>query len=267
MSAAPPTPDAVIGTLREGVDELHAVARELTGEQLRTQTRPGEWTLAQVLSHLGSGAVITLAGLEAALDGRPAPGMEANRAVWARWDAMGPEEQRDELLAADEALMERYQGIDADTRATLRVDLGFLPEPVGLATAGLFRLHELALHSWDVRSTIAPEATVAPAAVVLLLDGVTPMLLAWLAKPEHRGGSTASLAVTLAEPTRALGLELGPTVTVGDPPQDPDGLLALPGEAWLRLLTGRLDEEHTPSSVSLSGPVDLPTLRRVFPGF
>ena len=32
----------------------------------------------------------------------------------------------------------------------MRIDLGFLPEPVDVATAARFRLSEFALHQWDV---------------------------------------------------------------------------------------------------------------------
>ena len=41
--------------------------------------------------HLGSGAEITLAGLQAALGQREAPGADFNPSVWDRWDAMEPE--------------------------------------------------------------------------------------------------------------------------------------------------------------------------------
>jgi hypothetical protein len=39
----------------------------------------------------------------------------------------------------------------------------------------------------------------------------------------------------------------------------------LPAEAFIRLLYGRLDPDHTPSSVTTDG-ADLDVLRRAFPG-
>jgi hypothetical protein len=52
-------------------------------------------------------------------------------------------------------------------------------------------------------------------------------------------------------------------------PGDSDGTAAtvtLPAEALIRLVYGRLDPDHTPAEVSVSG-VDLNALRAVFQGF
>ena len=67
--------------------------------------------------------------------------------------------------------------------------------------------------------------------------------------------------------TEILVPTLGESVSLGDAPGEPDGVLTAPAEAWLRLATGRLAPQHTPAEVELTGPVDLDTLRRVFPGF
>lgn len=258
--------DLVIDALHAGHEQLTPLVRLLTAEQLRQPTAPGEWTLARVLSHLGSGAVIALAGLDAALRGEPHPGSEANHAVWAVWDAMAPEEQAEGCLVANAELLARYDSIDAQTRESLRVDLGFLPAPIDLASAARFRLNEFALHSWDVRVVLDPEATVEAHAAPLLLDQAA-FMLGWVSKPGVLDGGTTTLAVRLTEPEREFGLLLSDPVSLGDLPQSPDGALAAPTEAWLRLLTGRLDPEHTPPSVTVSGAVDLDLLRRVFPGF
>jgi len=264
----PTTADAVIDALQAGADELVPVAEGLTAQELREETRPGEWSSAAVLSHLGSGAVIAAAGLEAALAGEPHPGFEANQPVWDRWNALEPEQQRDEFLVANAALQARYSAVDAATRRSLRVDLGFLPAPVDLATAAAFRLNELALHSFDLRSARDGEAEVHEAAVPLLLDLIVPMMLGFLGKGDRLGGVSASLAVALAGPQRELGLVLsGDGIAVGPTPQAPDGVLTMPAEAFLRLLTGRLPADRTPAGVGVMGPVDLDTLRAVFPGF
>ncbi|MDQ2755899.1 MAG: hypothetical protein M3Y71_04970 [Actinomycetota bacterium] len=54
----------------------------------------------------------------------PYAGFEANRPVWDEWDAMDPEHQRDGFLEANATLQARYAGIDAETKRSLRVDLG-----------------------------------------------------------------------------------------------------------------------------------------------
>src|SRR3954464_9612558 len=66
-----PTPDteqAHIDALRSSVDRLPALVAPLTEPQLIGGAYPSEWTVAQVLSHLGSGAVI----MQRRLEGAPA---------------------------------------------------------------------------------------------------------------------------------------------------------------------------------------------------
>jgi uncharacterized protein (TIGR03083 family) len=255
--------DRVIEALQAGHDDLAPVVAGLTAEQLTGPSAASEWDLSQVLSHLGSGAEITLATLEAALAGAPTPGLDANRAVWARWDAMTPQQRADSFLAADLTLLDRYHCLDADTRASLMIDLGFLPQPLPLAAAARFRLNEFTLHSWDVRVAFDPAATLRPEATELLLDQVA-FMLGWLAKPAARD---AVLDVHLDAPQRRLGLRIGQSAAVTDPPTEPDCVLSAPAEAWLRLVSGRLAPEHTPASVTLTGEVSLDDLRRVFPGY
>jgi uncharacterized protein (TIGR03083 family) len=262
----PTSADATVSALRTGHDDLLDVVRGLSPDDLRRQSVANEWDVSQVLSHLGSGAVISLAALEASLEGRPNPGTDFNKDVWARWDAMGPYERAAEFVPANTALVERYEGLDDATRESLRVDLGFLPQPIPVAAAGNFRLSEFALHSWDVRATFDPAATVRPEAVAPLQDHVGG-LLGWIAAPEALGGRSVTVAVTTSDPDRTLGLSLGEGASLGEVPAAPDATLTLPAEAWLRLLTGRLRPEHTPDGVRADGDVDLDTLRRVFPGF
>ena len=58
----------------------------------------------------------------------------------------------------------------------------------------------------------------------------------------------------------------GVSLEAGATPGPPD--LELPAEAFIRLIYGRLDPDHTPSAVSGSGGTDLlAELRRAFPGF
>jgi hypothetical protein len=186
-----------------------------------------------------------------------------NQGVWARWDAMSAVEQRDGFLASNGRLVERYEALDAATRASLRIDLGFLPAPVSVGEAAQMRLSEFTLHAWDVR----PDTELAPRAVPLVLDMFTSRL-GWIARPQELGGRTARLAVTLTGPPATYGLVLGDAITVEqEPPPAPDGELRAPAAAWLRLLTGRLGPRWTPPDVSVTGPVSLDDLRRVFPGF
>lgn len=262
--------DAPLAALKTGYAQLADLVGDegdLSEAQLTTPTVLGEWTVAQVLSHLGSGAVISRKTIGAGLAGKPTPAQADYEAIWAEWDAMSPAAQRSESLKANQAFIDGVDKIPESTRETVRIDLGFLPEPVDLAFALTFRLAEFALHSWDVRAFLDDEAVVEASAVPLLLP-MMPMFLSFAAKPEKLG-RPATFRVELTDPAQRFGLEVGPEgVKITDVPQSETGTLVLPAEAWLRLVTGRLRRDHTPEKkVTFDGPVTLDELRRVFPGF
>lgn len=180
---------------------------------------------------------------------------------------MTPSDHAAGFLRADEALVKRYESLDETARAQLRIDLGFLPEPVDVATAAAMRLSEFTYHSWDIRVTSDPAAVLAPAAVELLLDRLG-MLIGFLGHSDALNGSRVTLAVQTAEPDRSFGLDLRDAVTLVDSAVQPAGVLDGPAEAWLRLAAGRLAPQHTPPTVQLtSDTLTLDDLRRVFPGF
>jgi uncharacterized protein (TIGR03083 family) len=259
--------DRTINTLRSGHDRLAALVGGFGTDDLSRPSGASEWDVSQVLSHLGSGAEIGLATLEGALNGTGNPGGDFNKAVWARWDAMSPADRAAGFLTANEALVRRYEGLDARAREDLRIDLGFLPAPVDVATAAGMRLSEFAHHAWDVEVAFDPAATLAPAATELLLDQAG-MFIGFLGKADALDGRRATLAVRITSPQRSLGLDLGDAVTLTDEPARPDGVLTAPAEWWLRMITGRHSPQHTPSTVAVTGDViTLDDLRRVFPGF
>lgn len=257
--------DTTIAALRSGHDELAALVRDLGPTDLTRPSGASEWQVSQVLSHLGSGAEINQATLDVAL-GAPALDAEFNKRVWARWDAMTPTEHAEGFLDANRRLVEQYESLDASTRETVRLDLGFLPEPVDLASAAGLRLSEFALHEWDVEVGFNRYATMAPAAVPLLLDQLGG-LLGWISRPDALGTRPASLAVQLSDPDRSLGLRFDERIELTDPPERPDGTLTAPAEAFLRLASGRLAPEHTPDGVTVTGAISLDDLRRIFPGY
>ncbi|UBU08738.1 maleylpyruvate isomerase family mycothiol-dependent enzyme [Nonomuraea gerenzanensis] len=260
-------PDAVIAALRTGHDSLAATVSSFAEGDLARPSGASEWDISQVLSHLGSGAEIARATLRAALDGEPPRGQDFMQSVWDRWNAMTRGDRADGFLRSDEELIALYESLDQDTRAGLRVDLGFLPAPVDLATAGRLRLSELTLHAWDVRVAFDEHATLAPEAVRQLLHG-EPDLTGWLGRPEQLGGEHAVVRVTTSEPESEFALRLSEQVSVDfDLPDKADGTLRLPAEAWLRLVAGRLAPRHTPEGIATTGAADLDLLRRVFPGY
>jgi uncharacterized protein (TIGR03083 family) len=258
--------DLAIAALRKGHDDLSTLVSGLTADQLTGPSAAGEWDVSQVISHLGSGAEINLEVVRASLEGRPAPEFEFNKGIWARWDGMTPQERQEAFPAANERLVEAYEALTSEQRASHKIDVGWMPEPVDVATSAVLRLTEFGYHDWDVRVAFDPSATLAPEAADLMYDRVGA-LFGWIAKPANLDGRTAELLIRITDRAETAGLHLADPVALTDPPAAPDGELDLPLEAWLRLAAGRLKPQYTPASVRVSGPISLDDLRAVFPGY
>ncbi len=87
-----------------------------------------------------------------------------------------------------------------------------------------------------------------------------------VARAGQPGAQPRRLRVSTSSPVRHYILDIGDPVTLTSAEGDdmrPE--LALPGEAFIRLIYGRLDPAHTPP-VEIRN-VDLDELRQVFPGF
>jgi uncharacterized protein (TIGR03083 family) len=262
------TAETNIAALRAGHDRLASFVAGLSAEELTAASGASEWDISQVLSHLGSGAEIGLATLQAALAGRPSPDNDFNQGVWARWNAMSPVERAAAFGPANEAYLGAFEALDAAALADLRIKLSFLPAPIDVAGLAAMRLSEYALHAWDVRVASDPAATLAPEATPILFGWISGMF-GWLAKPAALDGRQAVLRVETVEPARQFGLVLGDQALLTEDAPDPaDGVLTLPAEAWLRLVAGRLSAAYTPAEVDLkAGELTLDDLRAVFPGY
>jgi uncharacterized protein (TIGR03083 family) len=249
-----------ITALRRSHENLAALVAPLSPEQLRAQSYDSEWSIAQVLSHLASGAEIGALSLAAALEGAASPGADAMQEVWGRWDAKSPDEQAADVIPTDRALVEAWEAVDDARLPELRFALGPM-ELDGVAMSGL-RLAEHAMHTWDVGVALDPSAVVAPEAVDILVDNLG-MIAGFSAKPV---GAPARIVVATTEPERRFVLVVEESVTLV-PAADDDGpaTITMPAEAFVRLVYGRLDPEHTPAT---SGDgVELDQLRAMFPGF
>lgn len=257
--------DRTITALRATHDQLTGVVPKLTNEQLVAPSAATQWSIADVLSHLGSGAQITLATLQAALDGSPAPDQDFNQSVWDRWNAMSPRDHATGFLAADEELVNTVERLDPQQRQTLQVAMGFLPAPLPLAGFAGMRLNETAQHTWDVLAASDPAATLAPDTAVVLAEhfaGDLGFLTGFISKPD------AVLRPAVVEIAGSgFGLNLTDTVALVTDPAQPTATFTGPLEAAMRLITGRLTPQHTPRDVTVTGDVTLDELRAVFPGY
>jgi hypothetical protein len=129
------------------------------------------------------------------------------------------------------------------------------------------RLAEHAVHAWDVAVALDARAVVDPVAVGLVVDQLA-RTAAWSGKP---AGDRFTVLVRTTAPDRVVVVEVADAVVVhelaaGEPAPSTDGVVEMSAEAWLRLVYGRLDEAHTPSSVTSSGERGVADLRAVFRG-
>jgi uncharacterized protein (TIGR03083 family) len=253
------SPDPWIGALRHSHDRLQALVGPLDLADLEQQSYASEWSIAQVLSHLGSGAEIFGLFLEAGLAGQDLPGSDMFVPIWNTWNAKDPQAQAADGLRADETTVARFESLDPDQRALRLHVFGIDMDLVGLAR---MRVSEHAVHTWDVAVALDPSATVAPDAVGLLIDTVG-QLVARSAKPDRK---ERRILVSTSDPERHFVLETGDSVSLIEADGE-EGLpsLRLPAEAFVRLVYGRLDPHHTPSVEADS--VELNELRQLFPGF
>jgi len=259
-SVTDPTP--WVRALRASHDRLAVIAGTLDADGLRRQSYAKEWSVAQVLSHLGSQAEIFSLWLDAGLTGSDPPGQEAYGPIWDVWNARSPEEQASRSLAANANLIARIEALSEAELGSIRLAMfGRTLDAAGLLR---MRLSEHAVHSWDVAVTFDPAARVAPDAVGLLIDGLSPTM-GWMAK---KAADPALLAVTTTGPARSYTLDTGGvTLTPGPAAATASGTLELTAEALLRLVYGRVDESALASGELRVSGVTLDDLQAVFPGF
>jgi len=252
-------PHRWIAVLRNSQDRLASIVRPLSPEQLRDPSYH-DWTITQVLGHLGSQAELFEGWLTAAVDRTDPPGRESVQPVWDAWNARTPEQQAADSITSNERLVQRFERLTDDQLARMHLNLfGMEVDAVGLVR---LRLAEHSVHTWDVAVALDPTALVASDAVALLIDTLG-FLANRVGKPQDK---TFRLSVHTSAPERHLSLRVGDTVELTEWTEGPaDGELRIPAEAFLRLIYGRLDRDHAPP-VELTGGLTLDDLRRIFPG-
>ncbi|HUC13489.1 MAG TPA: maleylpyruvate isomerase family mycothiol-dependent enzyme, partial [Acidimicrobiales bacterium] len=152
---------------RTSQDILTGSVDPLDVDQLEQRSYDSEWSIAQVLSHIGSQAETFGLLLDAGLSGGDPPGQDDFVAIWDRWNNRSPQDRATDALAANRALLSRIESLDDAQRDVFRLKTWGMD----LDLAGLLslRVGELAVHTWDVVVALDPSATVAPDSVALLL--------------------------------------------------------------------------------------------------
>ena len=252
-------PRALTRILRDSHERLTGLVRPLTPEQLRAQSYDDDWTVAQVLAHIGSGAEIGTLMLGAALSEDGKLDRDAFPQIWDTWTSKTPEAQAADSVTWDDTYISRLEQLSDEELAAMGLEFfGRL----GAADLIRMRLGEHAVHVWDVAVTFDPAAVVAADAVPELFGHISG-LLAFVAKS---AGDSFRVRLRSTDPELDYLLTVTDPVTLSDwvPGTEVDGEVRLPAEALLRLFFGRLDPEHTPAYTAEG--IDLDRLRAVFPG-
>ena len=257
--------DRSIAALRDVHDDLAALVPTLTDAQLNGPSGASEWSVAQVLSHMGSGAEISIATYSPAIDGSPEPEPAFNQSVWDRWNAMPPADQAEAFLKYDAEAVALFEGLSSEQRESIEIKLGFLPMPLPLASIAGMRLNEAAQHAWDVKVALDPAATINEAAADALVEhfsGGLGFLLGFTGKADQVE-EPAVVALT------DIGVDIAIADSVSISPSADKSTATMTGapESLIRLLGGRLTSLYTPATVSVSGNITLEELRKVFPGY
>lgn len=243
--------------LQESVNHLREITEGLSESQLVASAHPTEWTVADVLSHLGSAAVISKRRLDDGVEGREMPA-EFPQSVWDVWNLKTPHAQATDSLLADAALQERIDEVTPEQRDAFSWSLG--PLSLDFNAFVNMRLGEHALHTWDIEEAFDKNATLQRDAVPIIIDNLD-LLVRFTAKTN---GSGETLLIRTTEPQREFALTLGTDSVTLEPAESTDSHdVELPAEAFVRLVYGRLDAEHTPASIDSE---HLATLRTIFPG-
>src|ERR1700679_245839 len=101
--------------LHNSVAHLGEVIEKIGPEKYADSAYPTKWTIADTMSHLGSGAVIMSQGFDNILSGAEAD-PDFNKTTWDEWNAKEPSAQVTDALMADAALLDRLQMLDEEGR-------------------------------------------------------------------------------------------------------------------------------------------------------
>jgi uncharacterized protein (TIGR03083 family) len=250
--------DNPLGALRNSVGHLRDLRSGLDDALLESPSYCKDWSIAQVFSHLGSGAVILGRRLEDVQTGADMPDDFAP-SVWDAWNAKTPRAQADDALVADEAVTQALEAIAPADRESLNFPMG--PLSLGFNEFAGLRLNEHVFHTWDVAVVLDHGARLPRDATALVVDN-----LGLIARFSGRHeGPERMITVGTSDPERLIAVRLSPDgveLTAGEPGRGPD--LSLPAEALSRLVYGRLDPDHTPAFTGDAAL--LAELRMTFPG-
>ncbi|MDN3028336.1 maleylpyruvate isomerase N-terminal domain-containing protein [Streptomyces sp. S.PB5] len=253
-----------LSALHASSERLAETVGALSEKELNRPSFADGWSIAQVLSHLGSAAEISTGLLERGIAGdKTGPSRQTVMPVWDRWDALSGPEQRQAWQSADARHLQLLDSLDAQQQESVRVPYfaGLLSIPV---YAG-YRLSEHSVHAWDIEVALNPQAKIPAPEVQLLWERLDLVATRFRDADTLTRLGTRQLAVTLSDPSRTMLLDLGAELHLYPcEPAEPNGAVTGTAEAVLRLVYGR---NQATDRVQVTGAVTLADLRSLFPGF
>jgi uncharacterized protein (TIGR03083 family) len=249
-----------ITALRRSQDRLVEQVEHLDLAGLNRQSACAEWSVAQVLSHLGSQAEIFALLLEAGLAGTPAPPNSAFPPIWEAWNRRSPQAQVRDSIDVNEVFVKRIESLDHEKVNDFHV-VGFGMD-LDAVTLLRLRLSEHAIHSWDVAVAFEPTARIISDAVDLIVDAA--------AQTANRVGKATTqptvVRINTRDPKREFALLTDGVSIEQWSDQHGDSTLSISAEALIRLIYGRLRDADL-AGIELSGAAfSLGDLRAMFPG-
>ncbi|HLH22022.1 MAG TPA: maleylpyruvate isomerase family mycothiol-dependent enzyme [Chloroflexota bacterium] len=261
----------VLEAIRREYEVLDRWLTALHAQAWQGPTACSEWPVYKVVSHLGSGAEITLQTLQEQVGGGPPADQEARQRVWSHFDSLAaPQPLHDEFRDRNQQFFAYLDKLPAGEREhRVKFFAGELPLPGYL----LYRLGEFTMHSWDVRVGLDPTAR-------LLASTIGPYLPQALGTMNRRANKDAKQAldgtawnVALWGPVErqfAVVVRNGNVEAVDEPPGTPAASLRTSDEAFCRLCVGRLplEQAERDGEVDIGGDRAIALrLNQLFPGF
>ena len=225
---------------RRELDRFESYLQGLDSDGWLDQSYDPDWRVYQVVSHVASQSVIYLGFLTTWFEDGPPMAQEQMQAVWNKFDTLAPSAMLPEFRQAKADYLERIGTLPADA-GQKEVDsfLGKAKTETMLA----LRLHEVALHSWDVYIARDRRATLPADAVTHLLP--VQLLMRGRRKPAVLDGKRVHLRATDQQWQHLIDFR-GEKPAVQEGSGDgADLTLEGPVEELCRVLAGR---HHVPGS-------------------
>jgi hypothetical protein len=253
-----------VDALESSSRRLRTFVEGLDEQQLLSPSFDDDWSVAQVLSHLGSAAEICTTLLErGAAGGTEGPAREDVAPIWNRWDALEALEQRDAWYRSDANHLRLLRYLAAEGDETLGIP--YFAGPLTLVEYMGYRLSEQSVRAWDARVSYDPTVNLPADELALLWDRLH------LVASRFNDGATREwlapqrIQVNLVDTGRPTSLIFGSglwLLTQSTPA--PTAAVIGTAEAVPRLVYGR---NRPGDEIALSGAVTLDDLRSLFPGY